>query len=215
MLPVVSGAVKAYEAVGHVQNARRVALDAYGVYAGRTAVGSLVKSTVELIGLDNLISGLVKHGVRLALRSSEADAGAMEEMLALMRQRVPERTGLLLNGIEGDIVDGVATVTASAIRTSGSGRESADYARFVEFGTKAGVRGRSQPVADAQYFEVDLVAGYQRRRKPAYPNRRSQRTHPGTPAQPFFFNSAREVLEKRAERMDGAADAAAADAGLT
>jgi hypothetical protein len=206
---------RAYNPLGEVVSAGRFARDAAGLLGGRGAVGNLVRSGVDVIGVDNLVASLVKHGVRLALRSGEADAGAMEEMLELMRERVPERTGLLLNGIEGAVADGVATVTASAVRTSGSGKESADYARFVEFGTKAGVRGRSQPVADAQYFEVDLVDGYRRRRQPARATRRSQRSHPGTPAQPFFFNSAREVLERRQDRMDAAADGAAADVGLS
>lgn len=212
MLPVIGTALQAREIFGQAQNASRVALDAYGVYAGRTAVGRLVKSTVDLVGLDNLVASLVKHGVRLALRSGAADAAAMDDMLALMRQRVPERTGLLLNGIDGEIEGGVATVTASAVRYTH--RESADYARFVEFGTKAGERGRSAPVADARYFEVDLVEGYRRRRQPARPTRKVYRSHPGTKAQPFFFNSAREVLEKRQERLEAAADAAAQDSGI-
>ena len=72
-----------------------------------------------------------------------------------------------------------------------------DYGPFVERGTRAGVRG--QRVATATFYEQ---ANGQRRK--------ARRTHPGTEAQPFFWNSAREVLERRG-REHAQAYAAAAE----
>lgn len=217
---VIGTAVALYQGYKVYDDAKKYGTAASDLYrlakvpslAGLQRAGN---SLVEIIGLENIVASLVKHGVRLALRSHEADAGTMDEMLALMRERVPRDTVRLYNGISGEIEDGVATVTASAIRVSGSGKKSIDYAFLVEHGTQAGVRGRSQQVADANYFAVDMTTGTATRRRPTRSTRRSQRTHPGTPAQPFFYNSAREVLERRQERMEAAADAAAEDAGLS
>lgn len=178
---------------------------------GLSGLQKLGGSVVEIVGLENLIGSLVKHGVKLAFRSRGVDSGAMDDMLALMRERVPRDTGRLFNGISGEIDDdGIATVTATAVRDNGM-----DYAFLVEHGTKAGVRGRASQVADANYFDVDLVAGSATRRRPSRRStRRGGRTHPGTEAQPFFFNSAREILAEREQRLEEAADAAAQELGL-
>jgi hypothetical protein len=93
---------------------------------------------------------------------------------------VPRRTSRLAEGITGTEEAGVFVFKAEAQRDAGS----ADYAPFVERGTRPGARGRV--VADP--------TAYERR---AGIRRRSRRTHPGTPAQPFFYISAREVLDRR------------------
>jgi len=191
----------------------RAGLDALALLRtpGLQGLRTLGGSAIEIVGLDNLIGSLVKHGVRLAFGSRNVDAGAMDEMLALMRERVPRDTGRLFNGISGEIDDdGIATVTASAVRDNGF-----DYAFLVEHGTKAGVRGKASQVADANYFDVNLVDGTAQRRRPSRRStRRSGRTHPGTPPQPFFFNSAREVLAERQQRLEDAAERAAEESGL-
>lgn len=213
---VVAAAVTLYQGYKLAQDAgkySRAGFDAFALLRtpGLSGAQKLGNSLVEIVGLDNLMGALVKHGVKLAFRSRGVDAGAMDEMLSLMRERVPRDTGRLYNGISGEIDDeGVATVTATAVRDNGF-----DYAFLVEHGTKAGVRGRSSQVADANYFDVDLVSGSATRRRPSKRStRRSGRTHPGTEAQPFFFNSASEVLAKRQQRLEDAADASAQESGL-
>lgn len=213
---VIAAAVtlyQGYKVYGDAKKYGGAGLDALSLLRtpGVAGLQKLGGSVVEIVGLDNLIGSLVKHGVKLAFRSRGVDASAMDDMLALMRERVPRDTGRLFNGISGEIDDdGIATVTASAVRDNGF-----DYAFLVEHGTKAGVRGRSSQVADANYFEVDLVSGSATRRRPSgRATRRSGRTHPGTEAQPFFFNSAREVLAEREQRLEDAADASAQESGL-
>ncbi|MCW2315311.1 HK97 gp10 family phage protein [Rhodoblastus acidophilus] len=137
-------------------------------------------------GIDELDASLRGLGEYLDKGAKEIDRRAVDDMANLARSRAPERTGLLLNGIRTDIEDGDFVFEASAKRASPTGKEEEDYAHFVEFGTSAGSRGQTIVAGDA------FFAGSGRGR-----TRRQYRTHPGTPAQPFFYNSASEVLEQR------------------
>jgi HK97 gp10 family phage protein len=90
---------------------------------------------VGVIGADRVVGSLVKFGVKLALKSRKSDEDAAQEMVDLMKSRVPQDTGKLLNGISFEFEDNTAVVTASAINPK-SRPEIADYARFVEHGTE-------------------------------------------------------------------------------
>lgn len=160
---------------------------------------------LAVIGADILGSRLVKVIRLLDKVASRSDAEAAEEMVNRMRADVPRDRGNLYNGIEYFEVDGIYTVRASAVHPDRGGGE--DYAGFVERGTRAGVRGRSQVyVADTNYHELTagLTAGSIRATGDRYARRRLQyRTHPGTPAQPYFFDNAYDVLrERRADLAD-------------
>lgn len=123
---------------------------------------------------------LLKVADHLGPAARAVDERALAEMVELAQQRAPQRTGLLHTGVTGTREGDAMVFQASAQRDESS----ADYARFVEHGTRGGTRGRV--VADATFFERSNGT-----------RRKSRRTHPGTEAQPFFYNSAREVLERR------------------
>jgi len=106
---------------------------------------------VGVVGLPTVYRQLAKYAVKLATRSHQVGRDAAEEMVNLMKSRVPVDSGALLNGISWEEDDRYFTVTASAESPTGS---HADYAPYVEYGTKF------------------------------------------NEAQPFFWNSANEVLEK-------------------
>lgn len=141
----------------------------------------------QLLDLDFDPSEVAKWGVRLVRvagrmqgHADRIDERALDEMVELARSRVPRRTGRLAEGISGEREGDAFVFKAEAQRDESS----ADYAPFVERGTRAGVRGRV--VADPSTFE--LRAGIRRR---------SRRSHPGTEASPFFYSSAFEVLARR------------------
>lgn len=159
-----------------------------------------------------LLAASLRTGWLIVHKHRAVAAEALDEMLALMRERVPQDTGRLLSGITGEIQDGMATVEASAVREGPAG-EGADYARFVEFGTRAGTRGRRSPiVADEGFFAASPFDETRGRRVTR--QRKSYRTHPGTPARPFFFNSASEVLARyRAAAAQAAVEALLAEFG--
>lgn len=78
---------------------------------------------------DDLVKGLAKFGAKLALKARRANVDAGEEMVELMRSRVPVDSGRLLNGITlTEDEAGNVIVEASAVRGD------FDYARVVEFG---------------------------------------------------------------------------------
>ena len=150
-----------------------------------------------VFGESDVMQSIARLATKIAVRSRQADTDAAQSMVDLMRSRVPQDTGRLYNGITWRFEDNAYVVEASAVRTSGSGRQSADYARFVEFGTRAGSRGQaSTVVSDAGFFAADEFSTV-RRGTPTVRTRRARRGHPGTPARPFFFNTAREILGRR------------------
>lgn len=182
--------------------------------AGSSVFANLLVPTYS--GAQQVAAFLIGHALKLAEHAHKADEQAAAAMVDLMKQRVPQDTGRLLNGIgwswDGDIIE----VRASAHRTSSrTGKEQEDYARFVEFGTKAGQRGGSVSYqsqvgagtpADVNYFIGEPGSPHPRTRK-------VYRNHPGTPAQPFFFNSAREVMAKRGIDADRVFAESGQDAG--
>jgi HK97 gp10 family phage protein len=150
---------------------------------------------VGVIGTERVVGALVKYGVKLAIKSHQADVDAGNEMVQLMKSRVPVDTGNLLNGITMEDEDGQITVTASAVREG-----DADYARFVEFGTKGG------GVADESFFEDGANAGAALKPRASGGG--------GSPAQPFFWNSAHEVADKHGIALDKASGEAAQEEGF-
>jgi HK97 gp10 family phage protein len=147
---------------------------------------------VGVLGVDHFIDEMAQHALTLMSGSYDVDHAAAEAMVERMRSRVPRDTGRLYNGISYTIDGSEFTVQASAVNPRGRGRgsrEGADYARFVEFGTQP----RRQAV-DASFFDDTSGAGRS-------PRRRLGRGHPGTPARPFFYNSAREVLAERRKQL--------------
>lgn len=143
--------------------------------------------SAEMLGLDLDYTSVLKWGYRLAKagnaiarHSAAVDERALAEMVSLAQSRAAHRTGRLRAGIAGERDGDVMVFRAEARRDESS----ADYAPFVERGTRAGTRGRV--VADATFNE--LANGRRRR---------ARRSHPGTAAQPFFYSSAQEVLERR------------------
>lgn len=171
------------------------------------ATGALFYDAVVKTGIVNADTVLfaVRNIVpRMMNRAKKVDSDALQAMIDLARSRVPQDTGKLLNGITGAQEGEFFVFRASAVKTRKDGGEGADYARFVEFGTKPGQRGRSVSYQSRAgfYTGTDLDASgspITAPQAPVQPRRRRQyRGHPGTEAQPFFYNSAREVLEKRA-----------------
>lgn len=152
-------------------------------------------NVVGVIGTERVVGALVKYGVKLAIKSHQADVDAGNEMVSLMKSRVPVDTGRLLNGITMEDDDGQITVTASAARDG-----DADYARFVEFGTKGGT------VADDNFFQDGTDAGAALRLRSGGGG--------GSPAQPFFWNSAHEVADRHAIALDKASGDATQEEGF-
>lgn len=160
---------------------------------------------LAILGADLLTNRLVKVARLLDKIASRSDEDAAQEMVERMRADVPQDTGNLYNGIEFTNSDGFYEVRASAVHADRNGGE--DYAGFVERGTASGVRQRSTNyVADTNYHELSagIGDGSVRPTGKTYGRRRLQyRTHPGTPAQPFFFENAIDVLkERRADLAD-------------
>jgi hypothetical protein len=145
-------------------------------------------------GVGEFTGALIKYGPRLVGAVRRVDERAGEKIVDLARAAAPQASGRLFNGIETRREGDEIVVEASAInpggRKGGAG-EGADYARFVEFGTK--------PHGGRQGAEGDFFEGSSR------PRSRPRRGHPGTPAQPFFYPSASEVLAERAHDLGAAA----------
>lgn len=155
----------------------------------------LPHTAAQIIGVAEVAFSLARLSSTIEKLASRTGDDAVDEMLSLMRSRVPQDTGRLLNGIVSYREQDVIVVEASAVRVTQSGKESADYAAFVEYGTRAGERGgRVSYVADEDFFNLSTRPGSGRTYKRT---RRVYRQHPGTPAQPFFWNSAEEALEHR------------------
>lgn len=154
----------------------------------------LLDAAASVIGVDRISGQLASYATKVALRSNHAAEEGAARMVEAMRARVPRDTGALYSGIEWSVEGGRVYVQASSARYDSS----ADYARFVEFGTRSGVRGGNTGVADADFFTAEAGAnigpGSPRRYNAGARDRRQYRTHPGTPAQPFFWPSVREEL---------------------
>ena len=71
------------------------------------------------------------------------------------------------------------------------------YARFVEFGTRASVKGQVQAFAE----KLTLARGAEVQGR----SRKARRIHPGTKAQPFFFPAYRALKKGMRSRVTRAA----------
>jgi hypothetical protein len=143
----------------------------------------------SILGVGEVTAALITTAGKLAAGARQVDDGAAEQMVSLMKSRVPRDKGLLANGITAERQAEVWEVKASATRVSSGGKPGADYASFVEDGTKPGSRARR--AADRRF--VDGQGG----------------GHPGTDAQPFFWPSVREIEQRRGRAMNDFAEATA------
>lgn len=157
--------------------------------------GALLAAIVDQEVVAEIVAKLLLHAAKVAVAAREGGEEAAAAMVVAMREDAPELTGRLRAGIEwfrdGDMIE----VRASAIREGAGGAQSADYARFVELGTRGGARGtriaRQQPRA---FYAT--VEGTDLQTFVAFPGRTRavRRSHPGTEAQPFFWPNARRFL---------------------
>jgi HK97 gp10 family phage protein len=129
----------AIETAEHIQHARHAlphlkeSVKEFGGNPGVQTAWNVGGNLVGIIGLPTFYGQLAKYAVKLATRSHQVGIDAANEMVDLMKSRVPQDTGALLNGISWEEDDGEFTVSASAISPTGS---HADYAPFVEYGTQ-------------------------------------------------------------------------------
>lgn len=132
---------------------------------------------VGLSQLNNKFRLLDQAAARL--QTKEASRPAIEEMLLRMRRDVPVDSALLKSGIVATFGPGGWMVKASAqrLKSNSSSKLGADYAPFVEYGTKASTKGQRK------------VSGRLKKRR-----RKALRTHPGNKAQPFFWQNAKDVF---------------------
>ena len=175
-------------------------------------IGGLVTAArfgwAAVSGVDALTDAFARYTVKMVLRSHEIDGDAAEEIVRRAQAAVPRDTGRLYSGITASENDGVWTVRASAVH--GRGRwDDLNYAFLVEHGTRAGVRGgRRATIVGASYFDGQarrigaINPNTGRRFRVADASRRSERTHPGTPAQPFFYPAVDGVMEERHLRLE-------------
>lgn len=168
----------------------------------------------EVIGYERMVRSVFRASDALFSRSQAISQRALDEMVELARSRVPQDTGLLLSGIRGYVENGEYVFEASAVRQRPNGKQGVDYARFVEFGTKAGMRAMPTAYSTRNGF---FQAGYATADRDAVNNwlveegrgrlagrkfrtgritRRVRTPHPGTAPQPFFYNSAREAFAR-------------------
>lgn len=150
---------------------------------------------IGVIGTERVVGQLVKFGVKAAIKAHGVDQSAAEQMVETMKSRAPVDTGRLVNGIAYSESDGMFTVEASAARDG-----DADYARFVEFGTKA------SSFADSDYFAAGADS--------AGADLRSRGHYGDTPAQPFFWNSAKDTLHEWGQELSDVIDQSATEEGL-
>lgn len=144
----------------------------------------LIDTVSSIFGVEAITKQVVQYGVKLALKSDNASEAAAREMVELMRSRVPQDTGALLNGITYRREGKMWIVEATADRGG------YDYALAVEAGHRAG-----GTVADADLFSDTTGAG----------GRSVQSSGPSdVEGQPYFYNSAREALSDWAGELRSA-----------
>lgn len=166
---VVGAALQGQAALG-LTNAARGFDRTPGVLSGLR----LIDTVAGIVGVERLSGQLAKYAVKLALKGDQASLQAAQAMVDLMRSRVPQDSGRLLNSIgyrrDGDLY----VVEARA------DRDGYDYALAVETGHHAGGLH-----ADADLF-ADTTGRGGRRVRPSHET--------DLPGQPFFYGSAREAL---------------------
>ena len=151
-----------------------------------------------VVGWDEVATSFGKILAKMAWKHRHHDSDALSQMIDEARANVPVDSGLLLNGITGEQHDDICVFMASAVRTV-NGKQTEDYAHFVEFGTAAGQRGASISYGSREgLFSLPPEATSAFPTSNRTPRRRRQyREHPGTEAQPFFYPAAEQVLGQR------------------
>ena len=207
-------------ALSTLSTAFRTAQTVTALRSGTWTAGQVVRTAVDLGGAELLMRGLLAVVPRMMARARKVDRSALGDMVRRAQRDVAVDTGRLFNGITGEMdADGMAVFSASAVRVSGRGQEGADYARFVEFGTKPGLRGRPTVGDEAYFTRTEYFASG----RPGLPGRqfrigrrlrRIHHPHPGTEARPFFYGNARDVLAERGIAMQDVIAAAGADEGF-
>lgn len=154
----------------------------------------LVDTVSGIVGIERISGQLAKYAVKLALKGEQASLHAAQEMVELMRSRVPVDNGLLLNGITYRRDGGFYVVEATADRGG------YDYALAVEAGHHAG-----GTVADADLFADTTGKGGRQVRV-------SQESD--VPGQPYFYGSAREALSDWSSELGASIGASAREEGF-
>lgn len=155
----------------------------------------MAKAGVDGVGQTKAVLHRYSNELVAQLRVMGTTMG--QEMVTLARSRVPVRSGLLLSGITA-----LPTKypTIFEFRASAVGPKSPiDYARFVEFGTAGGREGKFREITSQAGIFGDRLDPD--RIHPIRKRRRSRRTHGGSKAKPFFFNSAKEVMDKHRDDL--------------
>ena len=144
-----------------------------------------------IIGLAGALSKFASLSKALGkLSSPTGDEALAVDMVARMQTDVPVLTGALQLGVSYRFDAGSWVVEAKASRNKKRG-PGADYAPFVEFGTAPHKsRNRRRAIADEAFFSQQPTGS----------------GHPGTAAQPFFWQNARDVLAEHRRALINQAD---------
>jgi hypothetical protein len=95
----------AIETAEHIQHLRHAlphlkeSVQAFGGNPNAQTAWNVGGNLVGVIGLSTFYGQLAKYAVKLATRSHQAGIDAANEMVDLMKSRVPQDSGALLNGI--------------------------------------------------------------------------------------------------------------------
>ncbi|WP_342163072.1 hypothetical protein [Methylobacterium sp. SD21] len=154
----------------------------------------LVDTVSGIIGVERISGQLAKYAVKLALKGDQASLHAAQEMVDLMRSRVPQDSGLLLNGISYRREGAFYVVEATADRGG------YDYALAVEAGHHAG-----GTAADADFFADTTGKGGRHARASSESE---------VPGQLYFYGSAREALSDWSKDLGAGIGASAREEGL-
>lgn len=157
-------------------------------------------------GFDEFADALGQYAVKIVLRSNDIDAQAAGEIVERAQAAVPRDTGRLFGGIRATLEDDTWTVEASATHGRGNWYD-LDYAFLVEHGTQSGVRGgRRGGTVTVEVGGRSRAGSFNpttgRRYRIANASRKSERSHPGTKPQPFFYPAVEAVMEERALRLE-------------
>lgn len=156
----------------------------------------LIDTVAGIVGVERISGQIARTAVKLALKSDHASRDAAEAMVDLMCGRAPQATGLLRAGITYRREGGFYVVEATA------DRDGYDYALAVEAGHRAGGLH-----ADADLFADTTGRGF----TPTRPGAGGDST---VAAEPYFYDSAREILAQWSGALGGSFGAAAREEGL-
>ena len=139
-------------------------------------MGSKIKGLTDLNRKLALLPITQKKLVHKALRKNAEEVTAMQKRLVPVRATGRKR-GALKRSIRFKFFDPLKMEMSAGDQR----KRGVFYARFVEFGTRPGKRGRKITVSGRK--------------------RKQLRTHPGTRAQPFFFPAYRSLRKRVRSRL--------------